>query len=385
MKEVSKDGLKAPAFAALALAFASFGDAFLYPFLPVNFKDVGVPVAWVGLLLSVNRFVRILANTLIVHALTKYGLRSVMIVAVVLAVASTLGYGIATGLMAWILFRVIWGLAFSALRIGTLGYALHQNRQGFALGVSRSLQEVGPMLALFMAPILLQYFDTRIIFYLLSVLSIPALYFAYRLPVVDDKPPALASRRLLHWPSTLNSITLISAVLIDGILVVVLGVLFLQYREGISLAAATTLAAFYLGYRRLCLVVLSTAGGWIADRIGLERIFNISMILVIAGLICIVAGWIGTGVVIVFTFYSINAVVTPGSAFKAKAHSLAAVAENATWRDVGSATGTLAGGFLIMSPDLETVLIVAIFAMCLFLFIHLGVTQRAFKLFYLWK
>ena len=32
MKEVSKDGLKAPAFAALALAFASFGDAFYIHF-----------------------------------------------------------------------------------------------------------------------------------------------------------------------------------------------------------------------------------------------------------------------------------------------------------------------------------------------------------------
>jgi MFS transporter, DHA1 family, multidrug resistance protein len=104
MKDVSKDGLKAPAFAALALAFASFGDAFLYPFLPVNFNDVGIPVVWVGLLLSVNRFVRILANTVIVHALAKYGLRSVMIVAVMLAVVSTLGYGIATGLIVpWVM------------------------------------------------------------------------------------------------------------------------------------------------------------------------------------------------------------------------------------------------------------------------------------------
>jgi MFS family permease len=385
MKEVSKDGLKAPAFAALALAFASFGDAFLYPFLPVNFNDVGVPVVWVGLLLSVNRFIRILANTMIVHALAKYGLRSVMIVAVIFAIVSTLGYGIANGLIVWILFRIMWGLAFSALRIGTLGYALHQNRQGFALGVSRSLQEAGPMLSLFMAPVLLQYFDMRTIFFLLGVLSIPALYFAYRLPVVDDKPAALENKRWLHWPSTLNTITLISAIIIDGIIVVVLGVLFLKYREGISLAMATTLAAFYLGYRRLCLVTLSAVGGWIADRIGLERIFDISMILVIVGLICIVSGWIATGVVIVFTFYSINAVVTPGSASKAKTHSLAAVAENATWRDIGSATGTLAGGFLIMSTNLDNVLIVAIFVMCFFLFIHLGVTQRAFKLFYQWK
>ena len=385
MKEVDKDGLKAPAFAALALAFASFGDAFLYPFLPVNFGIVGVPVVWVGVLLSINRFVRIFSNTMIVHVLAKYGLRSTVIVAVMLAIASTLGYGIAKGLIVWVLFRIIWGLAFSAMRIGILGYALHQNRQGLALGVSRSLQESGPMILLFMAPMLLRYFDVRSIFYLLGFLSLPALYFAFRLPVVDDKTPALESKRLLSRPTSLNSITLVSAIIIDGIIVVVLGVLFLHYREGISLVTATTVAAFYLGFRRLCLVALSPAGGWIADRLGLERVFNLSMILVVAGLIFIVGGWIEVGAVIVFAFYSINSAVTPGSASKKNSHSLAGVAENATWRDIGSAVGTLIGGFLITSPHVNNVLIVAIFAMTLLLLIHLGVTQRALKLFYLWK
>src|SRR5690242_19868463 len=101
MIEQKDTGLRASAFAALALAFASFGDAFLYPFLPVNFESAGVPVMGVGLLLSINRFVRIVANTVIVHAFARYGLRSIMIVAVTMAIMSTLGYGIATGLVAW--------------------------------------------------------------------------------------------------------------------------------------------------------------------------------------------------------------------------------------------------------------------------------------------
>src|SRR5688572_30557623 len=132
MSRSNNSGLKASAFAALALAFASFGDAFLYPFLPMNFNAVGIPAAWVGFLLAINRFVRIVSNTLIIHALAKFGLRAIMILAVILAVVSTLGYGIATGVLAWIVFRVLWGLAFSAMRISTLGYALQQERKGFA-------------------------------------------------------------------------------------------------------------------------------------------------------------------------------------------------------------------------------------------------------------
>src|SRR5688572_6600908 len=130
MTKLNHTGIKASAFAALALAFASFGDAFLYPFLPVNFGSIGVPVLWVGVLLSINRFVRIISNTLLVHAFAKYGLRTIMICAVAMAITSTFGYGIASSVIAWLIFRVIWGLAFSAMRIGTLGYALQQERKG---------------------------------------------------------------------------------------------------------------------------------------------------------------------------------------------------------------------------------------------------------------
>ena len=380
-----KIGIKPSAFAALALAFASFGDAFLYPFLPVNFEEVGVPIIWVGLLLSINRFVRIFSNTMIVHAFAKYGLRFIMIVAVTLAITSTLGYGIASGLAMWLLLRVMWGLAFSAMRIGTLGYALQNTRRGFALGISRSLQEIGPMISLFLAPILLRYLHTNTIFYALAFLSLPAIYFAIRLPADNDKTEALQGGWSFGLPSTLNSITLVSAFVIDGIVVVVLGVLFLHYNEQISLTMATTLAAFYLGYRRLCSVILSPAGGWVADKIGMERVFNISMVCVILGLIVMSFGQIGTGAAIVFTFYNINSAITPGPASSANSHSLAGVAENATWRDIGAALGTLAGGFLISSPFLTAVLQFGIAAMTIILLMHLGKVQPIFKRVFLWK
>lgn len=113
--------------------------------------------------------------------------------------------------------------------------------------------------------------------------------------------------------------------------------------------------------------------------------FSISMALVTIGLIAIVAGSIGTGAVIVFTFYSINSAVTPGSASSGKSHSLAAVAENATWRDVGAAVGTLLGGFLISSQYLNTVMLVSVFALIILLLIHFGSAWRVTKLFYQWK
>jgi len=100
--------LKASLFASLSLAFASFGDAFLYPFLPVNHAAVGVPVVWIGVLLSINRFVRILSNTWIVHLLARFGMRRITIFAVMLAALSTAGYAIASGIFLWMVLRIAW-------------------------------------------------------------------------------------------------------------------------------------------------------------------------------------------------------------------------------------------------------------------------------------
>ncbi|HKZ38926.1 MAG TPA: hypothetical protein VJ184_14790, partial [Chryseolinea sp.] len=79
MALLKENGLKIPAYASLALAFASFGDAFLYAFLPVNNAAVGVPLVWVGILLSINRFVRIFSNGIMVYLFSIYSLRIIMI------------------------------------------------------------------------------------------------------------------------------------------------------------------------------------------------------------------------------------------------------------------------------------------------------------------
>jgi len=365
-------GLKAPAFASLALAFASFGDAFLYPYLPLHSTTVGVPVMWVGVLLSINRFVRIVSNGFMVPLLAPYGLRVVLIFAVITAVGSTAGYAISGTVWVWLFFRICWGLAFSAMRIGTLGYALQQPGKGFALGLTRSLQEVGPITALLVSPLLLSEVSPDQIFLVLAAFSLPAIVFAWQLPLTDDRTEAIRNGKLLQFPSILNSITLLFAILIDGIIVVVLGILFIHYDSDIPLMTATALAAFYLGYRRVCIMLLSPAGGWLADRIGLDRVFVVSIVFAIAGLVVLILGWVEMGAVMVFTFYGVNVAITPGSVARGKSHSLAAVAENATWRDIGAALGTLIGGFVLTSKGLPVTLATGVFALTVLLVIYIG-------------
>ncbi len=60
------------------MAFAGLGDAILYPILPVYAKELGLPIIYVGLLLSINRFVRIFANTWVANIIVKIGMKKAL-------------------------------------------------------------------------------------------------------------------------------------------------------------------------------------------------------------------------------------------------------------------------------------------------------------------
>ena len=73
--------LKSPVYSSLAMAFAGIGDAFLYPFLPLYAATIGIPVVWVGFLLSVNRFTRILFNPIVVKCFDNLNVKAVTVLA----------------------------------------------------------------------------------------------------------------------------------------------------------------------------------------------------------------------------------------------------------------------------------------------------------------
>jgi hypothetical protein len=172
---------------------------------------------------------------------------------------------------------------------------------------------------------------------------------------------------------------------IDGMLVIVLGVVFMRENTSLTFFSAAAMASIYLAYRRICMVVLAPIGGWVADVLGIDVVFNISICFVVTGLVMVACGLIDAGIIVVFTFYAVNVTVTPGAVAKGEAHPLSAVAENATWRDLGAAAGTLGGGFLITSDQLKGILLISIFTLMIFVCIHILRTQRNLKTFMTWK
>ncbi len=93
------------------------GDAMIYCLLPVAPESFHITIFQIGILLSVNRFVRLVTNEISSTVVTRLSSDRPLIIAVWLSIFITLGYAIPWGFW-WLLFlRILWGGCFSLLRI----------------------------------------------------------------------------------------------------------------------------------------------------------------------------------------------------------------------------------------------------------------------------
>ena len=359
--------LKPTILAALVLAFSMFGDTFLYAVLPTNAAQLNVPIVWIGFLLSINRFIRLVFNQWFALLFSKYGFRHITILAASLSVISTFMYGIASGVFIWIVARIFWALSYSALRISSINYSLDAPKQGFGLGLSRGLQETGPLLALPFGSLLLQWTNPQTTFIVLAIASVSSVVIAFYLPELKIEK----TNQSFHFnfiPSTFNFLVFVSALLIEGMLVVMLGKLFSGNQ--LSILEITKLSASYLAFRRICIIIISPPAGLLADRWDIEKVFLSAIVLSISALLFIAFDFTKTGIVLAFIANSISSALAPAASLTETGNRLKEVAANTTWRDFGAALGALGGGFLISFHNTILVFFIATFILSMALVIH---------------
>ena len=130
------------------MSLCLFGDALIYIVLPVNAELFGVSLVWVGILLSANRIIRTFTYGWIAHLSEWIGLRNLCIFASCTAVLSTAGYGFLEGGWPLLAARVLWGLSYAGLLLVTLAYAAQDRaKTGTRVGVSRAVEQIGPLVA----------------------------------------------------------------------------------------------------------------------------------------------------------------------------------------------------------------------------------------------
>ncbi|RPI55609.1 MAG: MFS transporter [Chloroflexi bacterium] len=113
-----------PLGAAVALSLT--GDSTLYAVLPNQAEVVGVSLGAVGVLLGVNRLVRIPANPLAGVLNDRMGRRRLFLLGLVLGILSTLAYGLVRGFWPMLAARLLWGSAWSLINVG--GYTMILDR-----------------------------------------------------------------------------------------------------------------------------------------------------------------------------------------------------------------------------------------------------------------
>lgn len=178
---------------SIILALSILGDSFLYPVLPLYAEELGIPLVMVGVVLSMNRWVRLYSNHLAARTFSRYSVYVPIVLASIGAAVSTGIYAFPIGLVGFLLARVVWGVCFSYFRMGSYLVVLQTSRStmGKALGVMQAVMRLGSSFAVIVGGYLIEklgYHWTMLLLSLLSAFAIPfALVLKYQLPPELDQ------------------------------------------------------------------------------------------------------------------------------------------------------------------------------------------------------
>ena len=185
MSEQEDKNRKSVIIISLLTAACLLGDSMLYIVLPIHWREVGLASLWeVGILLSVNRMVRLPLNPLVSWLYGRMSSRNGVLFAGTLAVGTTFAYAVCTGFGAWLALRCIWGAAWTFLRLGayfTILDVAGDNNRGYYMGLYNGLYRLGSLGGMLAGGYLADQFGigvTAVFFGSLTLLSIP---FAWRL------------------------------------------------------------------------------------------------------------------------------------------------------------------------------------------------------------
>jgi DHA1 family inner membrane transport protein len=330
---------------AAVMGLALLGDSLLYVVLPIHAAAFGVSFAWVGVLLSANRLVRIFAYGAIAALAHHTGARRLTIAAAIAATLSTAAYGVCTSEGPLLAARIVWGLAFGALNLTMLAYAVRDAaRAGRRVGISRSISGLGPVLSLTLGAWLVGYVGPQGIFIALALVTATSIPLAWTLPELsgrrDDRP-----RSLLPWPSRLDLWSFAVGFGIDGIFVMTLSVLLSGV---VSLESAVLTSGLLLATRRLVEVLVAPVGGVLGDRWGAGRMLLLFGIALAAGSSAIAAGWVYSGAITIVLAHGVLTTLGPVLvAERNRSNHMAPLSVFVTWRDFGAALGPLVAGLSI--------------------------------------
>ncbi|MEI5907994.1 MFS transporter [Bacillus spongiae] len=246
---------------AIITAICLTGDSMLYIVLPTQWKEIGLTsLVQVGMLLSINRFVRLPLNPLIGYIYKKVDFRKGILLAVVLSGITTIGYGIVEDIRIWVILRSSWGLAWSLFKLGSYLLILQLSNdlnRGNLMGTYNGLYKLGSLVGMLLGGVFADLFGLKIISIFLGIFAFVSIYFVFKYipktiqgnehPVLKGKSSFIDTIKMIRNKKIMNILftAFLFNMLLNGMLTAtlshVINVKFADELEmlGVALGAAT--------------------------------------------------------------------------------------------------------------------------------------------------
>ncbi|MCQ2444431.1 MAG: MFS transporter [Mailhella sp.] len=258
-------------------------DAMLYAALPVHLEEAGLSSLFeVGLILSMNRLIRLPANPAVGRICAHVPPRACMLAAVILSIAVTAGYAFASGLAAWLFLRACWGIAWAFLRTTGMIAAVHYGgteARGRMIGIFNGTWQLGGLAGMTVGALAADTFGmtaAALVFVPAVAAAIPCWLLLRPVPRPGDPGPLLSALRQEFSQKSLLAVfasAAFTSCLISGLFASSLGVMVREHLASgftfsFAVVGAATIAGTLIGLRCAWEPVLAPAAGRLADRFG---------------------------------------------------------------------------------------------------------------------
>jgi MFS family permease len=183
----------------LAISLSLPGDQTLYAVLPTQAQAVGISLSVVGVLLGINRLIRIPGNPIAGLLYDQFGRRRLFLLGLLLGTLSTASYAIAQSFPAWLAGRLLWGIAWSLLNVGGLTMMLdvtEDHDRGRVIGLYQLSYLVGLAFSPLLGGLLTDAFGFRPALLVgAAVTGVAVIITCFALPETRSTPPATAAYR----------------------------------------------------------------------------------------------------------------------------------------------------------------------------------------------
>lgn len=253
-------------FVGIAIAFSLLGDQAMYAILPITFKEIGLAPIHVGLILSANRWIRLLTNHIAEKAIARYNPTLLITIVLLLGALITLTYAAFSLFIILLFARMVWGLCWSFLRqMGMMTAVESAPKENTAqvMGYFHGLVRIGSVCGLLFGGILFDLVGYHSTFLILGVVSL----MGFPLGSISQKGIVLAKRSIAPLREQneetgpvkgLLACGFITGCVGPGLIMATLGAI-LEHRVGSSIS----IGAFIIGVASLNGFLLG--GRWVLD------------------------------------------------------------------------------------------------------------------------